>query len=198
MGTNKNTKLIFSLMSKTGLSLFNLCLLLALATYTLCDDIQGCWKDAYGRGVGKPIHACGAGLTQRGLLCYAGAGLLNPKPLGCAPNEEYDAGLCYSQKCRAGTKAIGPMCWGSCPSGSWDCLGFCTPGGLKACAGHIKDVIHQVVDLAKQAVHTVTHPVDWEQMVDKTADAVGKIPTKKCSRRERRMLRKWDAFWKRK
>ena len=46
--------------------------------------------DSYGRGVGTPLT--------------------------CAPNEQYDAGLCYTP-CRSGYKSVGPMCWEQCPSG---------------------------------------------------------------------------------
>ena len=29
-----------------------------------------CWKRAYGRGIGKPIHTCPVGYEKQGLLCY--------------------------------------------------------------------------------------------------------------------------------
>lgn len=29
-----------------------------------------CWKDAYGRGAGKVISTCAAGLEKAGALCY--------------------------------------------------------------------------------------------------------------------------------
>jgi hypothetical protein len=48
-------------------------------------------KKSYGRGAGKPLHACGAGW-------------------------EKDGGLCYP-RCQAGYAGAGPVCWGSCPSG---------------------------------------------------------------------------------
>lgn len=44
-----------------------------------------CWKLAYGRGVGKPIHACPSDKDKDGLLCY---------PL-----------------CREGYTGVGPVCW---------------------------------------------------------------------------------------
>jgi len=51
-------------------------------------------KDSYGRGVGKPVHACKAG-------------------------QEKDAGLCYAQ-CKSGYKGVGPVCWGKCAQGFKD------------------------------------------------------------------------------
>uniref|UniRef100_A0A914EAR6 Uncharacterized protein n=1 Tax=Acrobeloides nanus TaxID=290746 RepID=A0A914EAR6_9BILA len=58
------------------------------------DLSKGCWLQAYGRGVGKPITACSSG-------------------------EDLDAGLCYPQ-CKNGYYGVGPVCWQSCPSGFTD------------------------------------------------------------------------------
>lgn len=33
--------------------------------------------------------------------------------LGCADNEQYDAGLCYD-KCKEGYDGVGPICWATC------------------------------------------------------------------------------------
>ncbi len=44
-----------------------------------------CWKDAYGRGVGKPISACAPGLEEDALLCYP--------------------------PCKEGYTGVGPVCW---------------------------------------------------------------------------------------
>lgn len=55
---------------------------------------DGCWLQAYGRGVGVPISACAEG-------------------------QDLDAGLCYP-KCKAGYYGVGPVCWESCPSGFTD------------------------------------------------------------------------------
>src|SRR5690606_35689124 len=48
-------------------------------------------KKSYGRGVGKPLHACKAGWEKDGALCYP--------------------------KCAGGYKGTGPVCWKTCPSG---------------------------------------------------------------------------------
>jgi len=61
---------------------------------------SNCWKDAYGRGVGKPVSTCEDG-------------------------HEEDAGLCYPF-CRDGFYGVGPVCWQHCPNGfpdtGVDCL----------------------------------------------------------------------------
>jgi len=51
---------------------------------------QVCWKDSYGRGVGRPITTCAEGLEQDGLLCYP--------------------------PCRDGYAGVGPVCWQRCSS----------------------------------------------------------------------------------
>ena len=43
-------------------------------------------------------------------------------PLQCKPEEQYDAGLCYSP-CTGSTNGVGPVCWGSCPAGTSSCGG---------------------------------------------------------------------------
>ena len=64
---------------------------LFLLSILLCfTSAENCWKDAYGRGAGRPIHQCADGLEQSGLLCYP--------------------------PCKAGYYGVGPVCWQSCPS----------------------------------------------------------------------------------
>lgn len=58
-----------------------------------------CWKDAYGRGVGKVITACRDGQEKNGALCY---------PL-----------------CKPGYYGVGPVCWQPCPGGFRDDGAFC-------------------------------------------------------------------------
>ena len=67
------------------------------------NNLDGCWKDSYGRGVGRPIHACPAGM-------------------------EKDAGLCY-EYCRDGYKGVGPVCWEKCKPGYTDNGAFCGKSG---------------------------------------------------------------------
>jgi len=57
-----------------------------------------CWKQSYGRGVGKPMK--------------------------CKAGEAEDAGLCYTP-CQPGYKGVGPVCWQSCAPGFRDDGAFC-------------------------------------------------------------------------
>ena len=70
----------------------------ALAAST--DDKAGfCWKDSYGRGVGKIPKTCPSGQQKIGLLCY--------------------------DKCSAGMKRFGFDCHTACPSGFKSVLLMC-------------------------------------------------------------------------
>ena len=64
-------------------------LLLSASTIAIVSA-SNCWKDAYGRGVGRAIHSCEQGWEQNGALCY---------PL-----------------CRDNFGGVGPVCWENCPS----------------------------------------------------------------------------------
>ena len=66
--------------------------LLAIMPATLASN---CWKDAYGRGVGKVITACREGQEKNGALC------------------------------KEGFYGVGPVCWQYCPSGFRDDGAFC-------------------------------------------------------------------------
>lgn len=69
----------------------------AIATAALFVDLSsasGCWKRAFGRGVGKPVHHC-------------------------SNNKQKDGALCYDY-CKTGYHGVGPVCWSSCPSGYKD------------------------------------------------------------------------------
>lgn len=109
------------------------------------SDNSGCWKSAYGRGVGKAISACAEGLEKDGALCYPpcregyhgigpvcwpdesgkaygrGAG----KVLVCKPDEDESGALCYPP-CNGNSDGIGPVCWGKCPSTMYVCGALCT------------------------------------------------------------------------
>jgi len=72
---------------------------------------RSCWKDAYGRGVGVPISACGNNLQKDGLLCYP--------------------------YCKSGFYGVGPVCWQDCPSGFRNDGAYCAkPGSYGRGAGH--------------------------------------------------------------
>lgn len=62
-----------------------------------------CWKDSYGRGVGKAIHGCEEGLEKSGALCY---------PL-----------------CRDNYVGNGPVCWENCETGYVDEGALCRKDG---------------------------------------------------------------------
>ena len=69
-------------------------------------DADVCWKDTYGRGVGKPIHTCHDGFEQ-------------------------DAGLCYPP-CKQATPSfygVGPVCWQHCEPGWVDEGALCRKDG---------------------------------------------------------------------
>ncbi len=61
-----------------------------------------CWKDSYGRGVGKPIHACKDGLEKSGALCYPQCKNASPTYYGVGP-------VCW-QHCRDGYIDEGALC----------------------------------------------------------------------------------------
>jgi hypothetical protein len=60
-------------------------LVLALLMPAVIVMGEDCWKDAYGRGVGKVITSCKDPLEKDGLLCYP--------------------------KCKEGYYGVGPVCW---------------------------------------------------------------------------------------
>ena len=67
-----------------------------------------CWKNAVGRGVGKPVSACSAakGLERSGALCYP--------------------------KCKQATPSyygVGPVCWQHCADGWVDEGALCRKSG---------------------------------------------------------------------
>jgi hypothetical protein len=66
-----------------------------------------CWKDSYGRGVGRPIHACDAN-----------AGL----------ERDPHGALCYPF-CSAGFYGVGPVCWEYCAEGWVDEGALCRKDG---------------------------------------------------------------------
>ena len=49
------------------------------------DVLAGCWKQAYGRGVGRVISTCPSDKEKDGALCF--------------------------NKCKDGFSGVGPVCW---------------------------------------------------------------------------------------
>ena len=87
-----------------------------------------CWKNSYGRGVGKIPTDCGANEKDAG-LCYphckpefSGVGPMCWKPVkshprgvgtiprSCPPGRHMEDGLCYN-KCRDGYHGVAFLCW---------------------------------------------------------------------------------------
>jgi len=65
-------------------------------------DLQArrhCWKDSYGRGVGRPLNSCPDGQEKQGSLCYK----------SCKPGYKGRAHLCW-QQCKDGERKIGTLC----------------------------------------------------------------------------------------
>ena len=70
------------------------------------DDPQPggvCWKDSYGRGVGRAIHSCPSDQEKNGALCY---------PL-----------------CKENYYGVGPVCWENCEKGWVDEGALCRKDG---------------------------------------------------------------------
>lgn len=67
------------------------------------EKIAYCYKNSYGRGVGRPLSSCHSGTEKDGLLCYP--------------------------KCKSGFFGVGPVCWQKCPSGFRDDGGHCAKPG---------------------------------------------------------------------
>ena len=65
----------------------------------MIDIGVSCQKDSYGRGAGVPMI--------------------------CKPEEEYDAGLCYTPCKNERYNGIGPVCWEECPAGTYECGALC-------------------------------------------------------------------------
>jgi hypothetical protein len=70
-----------------------------LTTPIVENKENSCWKRAYGRGIGKPIHNCRAEEEKSGLLCYP--------------------------PCKDGYTGVGPVCWQNCPSNFRNDGSFC-------------------------------------------------------------------------
>merc|ERR1712226_810380 len=68
------------------------------------------------------------------------------KVLGCKPEEENNAALCY-KPCRSGYKGVGPVCWGQCPSGYSDCGALCSPRSV-GCTSAVMDIVGKVTKCA--------------------------------------------------
>ena len=95
-------------------------------------------------------------MTDIGVSCHKDSyGRTAGTPLGCAPDEEYDAGLCYP-KCEHNADGVGPVCWGHCPAGTSECGGTLCLEDSETCTSDIVDIIEDsgalVVAIAEASI----------------------------------------------
>lgn len=70
----------------------------------------------------------------------------DPVPGVCAPGQQRDAGLCYSN-CKPSYDGAGPVCWGQCPaSHPFSCAGGCAKNQA-ACATNTTDQVLSVLEV---------------------------------------------------
>jgi hypothetical protein len=72
-----------------------------------------------------------------------GAGTI---PTGCADDQQYDAGLCYT-KCGLKYSGVGPVCWGQTPKG-WVGCGMGAASSGDACHDAVSDQVSSVGEAA--------------------------------------------------
>jgi len=124
-------------------------LILAVATLASSqsdEDMEVCWRDAYGRGVGTIPNYCQKGFELQGALCY---------PL-----------------CKENYTGVGPVCWENCPEGYTDIGAFCViPASVywncpwydvcgvtfaKGCRGNCSEGYHDVACSCRRDGKTIT------------------------------------------
>ena len=115
----------------------------------MVDIGVSCAKQSYGRGVGVPLT--------------------------CAISDDYDAGLCYEEKCKEGFNGIGPVCWGQCPVGYEKCGALCLKSGT--CADKIKEYINEVTKLVKDVASE-----NWLQVFLDVAEIANDFIYPNCSK----------------
>jgi len=90
-------------------------------------------------------------MTDIGISCAKDSyGRTAGTPLTCKPEEEYDAGLCYTP-CEHDAEGKGPVCWGHCPEGTSQCGALClTPDQTcsEYIAGDFVDIFKAVIAIA--------------------------------------------------
>ena len=177
-------------MKTTALFILVTMLAVTLAEHAVPDKTSSCWKSAYGRGVGKPIHYCAPPLVEDAWLCYTpcregytGVGPVcwrnsdnksGPfsygrgvgKPMGCSPNEEEDAALCY-KPCESGWKGIEPVCWQPC-TGMYECGALCTQTGDE-CSDEVKRDITDIANAIKEDLGIAFGAKDWAAAIEANA-----------------------------
>ena len=107
----------------------------------MTDIGLSCAKEHYSRGNGYPLQ-CAKGYEQSGALCY---------PV-----------------CGHEAEGHGPVCWGSCPKGTFECGALCLNEG-ESCsdfhvAGSVKKAFHEANFAAETLPNGAT--VDISTIVD--------------------------------
>lgn len=96
-------------------------------------------------------------------------------PLGCAPSEVYDAGLCYSPCPSAGYRGIGPLCHRDCPDGYRDDVFHCAKSaysrgvGTPMPCGHREQQAGLCYDRCLDS-YTGVGPVCWQHCPEGFSD----------------------------
>lgn len=74
----------------------------------------------------------------------------------CKPNEQYDAGLCYTP-CNPGYKGIAHICWRVCPPHWAECGAACA-SSQEACAGKVIDMVSSTIAMIANIATMATAP----------------------------------------
>ncbi|UGQ45905.1 hypothetical protein [Massilia endophytica] len=141
--------------------------------------------------------SCPSGYTNVGLLCGlntppvppgykpavvgpAGSGLdlsrevydrgIGLAPSVCSDGKENNAGLCYP-KCKPNYSGIGPVCWGTCPSGWTDCGMGCATSASKCGSVAISQVVSVGSSVVKVAGLIATAGLSGSSTAANSAEA---------------------------
>lgn len=112
------------------------------------DNSQCPWYDVCGLTFAKNCSKCPAGYINDGCTCRINVHIIAKRTQGrgagvgmsCGSDQDYDAGLCYD-KCPAGTRGVGPVCWGQCPA---DFPVNCGAGCAKSSEDCVNSIIKQI------------------------------------------------------
>jgi hypothetical protein len=95
----------------------------------ISSDNGACpWYDKCGLTFARGCSKCPPGYANDGCTCRIDANIFGKStytrgvgslPTACPGGREYDAGLCYTP-CNPGFTGVGPVCWGTCPTGYED------------------------------------------------------------------------------
>ena len=92
------------------------------------DTGLSCAKEHYSRGHGHPL-VCKEGWEQSGALCYP--------------------------PCDHNAEGHGPVCWGSCPAGTFECGALCLAEGESCTDLHVSGEVRKAFHEANYAAETL-------------------------------------------